>query len=80
MLLPNLNIGGTASNPGDGYLENAGYTLVFSGWENDISSGLRIDVPVATNPDGSEITEGEVTLAARIEDVYRAVTSAGWAR
>ncbi|MGI5214212.1 4a-hydroxytetrahydrobiopterin dehydratase [Plantactinospora sp. CA-290183] len=26
--------------------------------------------------DGSEITEGEVTLAARIEDIYRAVTSA----
>lgn len=27
--------------------------------------------------DTGEITEGEVTLAARIEDVYRAVTSAG---
>ena len=32
MLLPGLNIGSSGSNPGDGYLENAGYTLVFSGW------------------------------------------------
>jgi 4a-hydroxytetrahydrobiopterin dehydratase len=27
--------------------------------------------------DGGEISEGEVTLAARIEDAYRAVTDAG---
>lgn len=56
MLLPSLNIGSSGSNPGDGYLENAGYTLVFSGWENDITTGLRIDIPVATNKDGSAIT------------------------
>jgi len=56
MLLPGLNIGSSGSDPGDGYLENAGYTLVFSGWENDISTGLRINIPVATNRDGSAIT------------------------
>jgi hypothetical protein len=57
MLLPNLNIGVTTSAPaGDGYLEKAGYTMVFSGWENDITSGLRINLPVATNADGSAIT------------------------
>jgi hypothetical protein len=56
MLLPSLNIGSSGSNPGDGYLENAGYTLVFSGWEGDITSGLRINLPVATNKDGSAIT------------------------
>ncbi|HEX5594411.1 MAG TPA: 4a-hydroxytetrahydrobiopterin dehydratase [Micromonosporaceae bacterium] len=27
------------------------------------------------SPDGAEITAGEVTLAARIEDAYRSVTS-----
>ena len=68
MLLPGLNIGVTADKPaGDGYLENAGYTLVFSGWEGDISSGLRFNLPVATNKDGSPITgqvRGEYILTA----------------
>jgi hypothetical protein len=85
MLLPGLNIGGSATSAGDGYLENAGYTLVFSGWEGDITSGLRINLPVATNKDGGAITgpvRGEYifTSPASTEDLsgpptYEAVST-----
>ena len=53
---PSLNIGGSATNPGDGFLESEGYTLVWSGWEGDITTGIKINLPVAENEDGSEIT------------------------
>jgi hypothetical protein len=52
---PELNIGGSASAIGDGFLESGGYTLVDSGWEADITSGLRITLPIAKNTDGSDI-------------------------
>lgn len=51
-----LNIGGSATAPGDGFLESQGYTIVWSGWEGDLTSGIRITLPVARNLDGSEIT------------------------
>ena len=51
-----FNIGGSATAPGDGFLEGEGYTIVWSGWENDITGGIRITLPVAKNPDGSTIT------------------------
>jgi len=54
--LPSFNLGGTATSPGDGFLESHGFTLVFSGWEGDLAGGIRITLPVAHNPDGSEIT------------------------
>jgi hypothetical protein len=54
--VPAMNIGGTASDVGDGFLEQQGYTLAYSGWEGDITSGIRIKLPVARNPDGSDIT------------------------
>ena len=53
---PSLNIGGTATNPGDGFLESEGYTLVWSGWEGDITTGIKIKLPVAKHKNGSEIT------------------------
>src|SRR5207249_3930397 len=55
-LVTGLNIGGNATVPGDGFLERQGYTLVWSGWEGDISSGIRITLPVAKNADGTSIT------------------------
>ena len=55
---PTLNIGGSATSVGDGFLETEGYTLVWSGWEGDITSGIRINLPVAKNPDGSAVTGG----------------------
>jgi hypothetical protein len=51
-----LNIGGTATDSGDGFLESEGYTLVWSGWEGDITTGIKIALPVARNRDGSTIT------------------------
>ena len=53
---PSLNIGGSTSSVGDGFLETEGYTLVWSGWEGDITSGIKINLPVAQNRDGSIIT------------------------
>jgi hypothetical protein len=53
---PALNIGGNATNPGDGFLEAQGYTLVWSGWEGDITSGIKINLPVAKHLGGSTIT------------------------
>jgi hypothetical protein len=53
---PSLNIGGSATSVGDGFLESEGYTLVWSGWEGDITTGIKINLPLATNKNGSEIT------------------------
>ena len=71
---PEMNIGGNASNLGDGFLEQEGYTLVDSGWEGDITTGLRIVLPVAHNSDGSDITgrvrsEYILNAAASTQDV-----------
>ena len=66
-LLTGLNIGGSATAAGDGFLERQGFTLAWSGWEGDISSGIRITLPVAKNADGSSITgkvRGEYILGA----------------
>ena len=53
---PEFNIGGDANNLGDGFLELQGFTLVDNGWEGDINTGLQITLPIARNPDGSDIT------------------------
>ena len=69
-----LNLGASATSVGDGFLEQQGYTLVDNGWEGDITSGLRITLPIATNPDGSPIigrvrSEYIITAAASTMDV-----------
>ncbi len=55
-----FNVGATVDNPaGDGFLENQGYTLVWSGWQGDLvpqPGQLGIRVPVARRADGSAIT------------------------
>lgn len=58
-----FNVGASAanlaSNPGDGYLEQLGFTLVWGGWQADLPASppaLRLTVPVAHNPDGTAIT------------------------
>jgi hypothetical protein len=52
---PELNVGGNATNIGDGFLEREGYTLVDNGWEGDVTTGLQIRLPVARHRDGREI-------------------------
>jgi hypothetical protein len=49
---PELNVGGNATNIGDGFLEREGYTLVDSGWEGDLTTGLQIRLPIAKHRDG----------------------------
>ena len=53
--ITNLNIGGNATNPGDGFLEREGYTMAWSGWEGDVTSGIQITLPIARHRDGREI-------------------------
>jgi len=62
----NLGVQGTAAcgandpvSAGDGFLQNAGFTIIWSGWQPDVLPGnCRITgkVPVARNRDGSPIT------------------------
>src|SRR4030095_15176923 len=52
---PELNVGGNATNIGDGFLEREGDTLVDSGWEGDVTTGLQIRLPIAKHRDGREI-------------------------
>lgn len=55
-----FNVGATTANPaGDGFLEQQGYSIVWSGWQGDLvpaAGQLGISVPVASNPDGSPVT------------------------
>ena len=59
---PAINIGGTATAAGDGFLESEGYTLVWSGWEGDITTGIKIVLPIAhgavSEPVAREMAEG----------------------
>ena len=46
-------------DPGDGWLQRQGYTLIWFGWQADVLAGggrMTLSVPVARNPDGSPIT------------------------
>jgi hypothetical protein len=51
----------TASDAGQAFLMNQGYTLAWCGWDPEVGLAgspdlLRIYLPTATNPDGSSIT------------------------
>jgi hypothetical protein len=63
MIIPNFfNVGATAANPaGDGFLENRGYTMVWSGWQADLvpspaTGRIAMTVPVAHAHGGGTIT------------------------
>jgi Alpha/beta hydrolase domain len=52
------SIGG---DPGDGFMQNRGYTLLFSGWQGDVAPAANngnetVQVPIAKNADGTPIT------------------------
>jgi Alpha/beta hydrolase domain len=52
-----LNVSGSGdNNAGDGFLQRQGYVLSDNGWQGDVSTGLQIRLPIAKNPNGSEIT------------------------
>lgn len=51
--------GNDPTDPGDAFYEKRGFAMMWSGWQADIlrtDGRMSIDVPVAKNPDGSEIT------------------------
>ncbi len=81
-----LNTGVTAASPaGDGFLENQGYSMVWSGWQGDLvplPGQLGISVPVARNRDGSPITglvrSEFVTLSVPAAPVTTQTLSAGF--
>ncbi len=56
----------TAADAGNGLLMRLGYTLVFSGWEDDRlvlpgNNRAVAKLPIAKNPDGSSIVEQTIT-------------------
>ena len=49
---PAVNTADTAGDAGTGYLMNEGYTIVWTGWQDDVTRDagrMRADYPVATN-------------------------------
>ena len=61
----NADLGGNAAalnaltDPGDGWLQQQGYTVVWFGWQADILPGngrMTFAAPTARNPDGSPLT------------------------
>ena len=72
--LNTFNIGTQGGNEptgaGDGFLQELGYTIIWSGWQPDIVPGAgrsTMRVPIARNADGSSITglvRSEFTVAA----------------
>ena len=69
------------SDAGDGFLMDQGYTLVWFGWQADVTAGegrLTLSVPVAVNRDGSPVTG---LVRAELTTPTRATTlnlSSGW--
>jgi Alpha/beta hydrolase domain len=61
--LNTFNIGVAGGNEptsaGDGFLQNMGYTIIWSGWQPDVLPGnnrMTGSVPTARNPDGTPVT------------------------
>lgn len=74
------NFGGndpsTAADAGDGFLMKRGYTILWGGVQGDLFPGedrVTLQVPIAKNPDGSEITgrmRAEYGLTAPTNTLY----------
>ena len=63
--ITSLNIGGNATNPGDGFLEREGYTMVWSGWEGDVVPGGGRSRCRSSAPWRSAAARGPARAAAR---------------
>jgi len=69
------------ANPGDGWLQHQGYTLVFFGWQADVLAGdgrMTLTVPVAHNPDGAPITGPVRAELTTWQTTTTLPLSAGW--
>jgi hypothetical protein len=71
----------TAEDAGTGLLMRRGYTLVFSGWEDEglVPPGnnrVLARLPIARNPDGSSVVENTITEVIFDNDTASILTSA----
>jgi hypothetical protein len=68
-------------DPGDGWLQRLGMTVVYFGWQADVLPGdgrMTFQVPVARNPDGSPLT-GIVRSELVVPEPVRTLNlSSGW--
>src|SRR5216684_2583924 len=74
-----VNGGGNPADPatefGDGFLMRQGYTIAWVGWEYDVADqnqNLRLDAPVARDPDGKAIrglVRSDFTLAEKRDEM-----------
>jgi hypothetical protein len=75
------NLVNSLANPGDGFLQRQGYTMVWFGWQPDVLAGnnrITMTVPVAHNPDGSPIT-GLVRSELVVDAIVTTLNlSSGW--
>ncbi len=77
----NIPDNNAVKNPGDGWLQKQGYTLIWFGWQGDVLPGadrMTLQVPVAHNKDGSPITgtvRSELIVTAPATSLP---LSAGW--
>ena len=64
------DFGNKFANAGDGFFEQQGYTILWSGWQGDVVPGggrESIQVPVAHNADGSPVTGPVLGLFANVK-------------
>ncbi len=69
-------------NPGDGWLQRQGYTVIWFGWQADVLPGdgrMTLQVPVAREPDGTPVT-GPVRAELVVQTAPATVLnlSSGW--
>ena len=70
-----------SDDPGDGWLQRSGYTVVYFGWQADVLPGdgrMIFKVPVAHNPDGSPITSLLRSELTTPEPTTTLNLSSGW--
>ena len=78
---PNLAEINDLANPGDGFLQRQGYTMVWFGWQPDVLPGnnrMTMTVPVAHHPDGSPITGLVRSELTTVRPTTTLNLSSGW--
>jgi hypothetical protein len=78
---PNLTEINALANPGDGFLQQHGYTMIWFGWQPDVLAGnnrMTMTVPVARNPDGSPITGHVRSELVTVVPTTTLNLSSGW--
>ena len=78
------NVGATGANPaGDGFLESQGFTLVWAGWQADLTPAtgrvtMTAPIPIAHQRNGSQITgpvRSEFTISSALDGSGNPITT-----